>query len=67
MSDWYFEREPESEFYNEWQRVKNDFFFVPECYIFAVCISSFKVFIRPWQQYKDKPVCCERQATRVAG
>lgn len=69
MSDWCFESEPESEFYNEWLRVKSDFFFclfVSVCYIFAVCVTSFKVFIRLWQQYKDKPVCCERQATRVA-
>lgn len=48
MSDWCFESEPESEFYNEWLRVKSDFLFV--CLflcaiylLFALLVSKFSL------------------------
>lgn len=47
MSDWYFESERESEFYNEWLRVKSDFFiflFLSAIYLlFALLVSKFSL------------------------
>lgn len=46
MSDWCFESEPQSEFYNEWLRVKSDFFFLflsAISLLFALLVSKFSL------------------------
>lgn len=45
MSDWCFESEPQSEFYNEWLRVKSDFFLFLSAIslLFALLVSKFSL------------------------